>query len=136
MEFHFSILAWKSHGQKNLESNSPWNNKGLVTTWELNNSNNAFPHPWDSCGDAKNNPSASSRRVSMQADGAVFPLQCLYSSPPETVMVPGQHGGMLPYPSNQMVRYLTKQGQRTKGPCLLSSFCSSSWVKFCFVLLF
>lgn len=28
----------------------------------------------------------------MQVDGAVFPLQCLSSSPPKTVMVPGQHG--------------------------------------------
>ena len=39
---------------------------------------------------------------------------------------------VLLYPSNQMVRYLTKQGWRTKGPCLLSSCCYSSWIKFLF----
>ena len=92
MEIHFSILARKSQGQKRLKSYSPWSSKGVDTTWQLNISNNPFPHPWDSCGDTKNNPSASSRKVSMQADGAVFPLQCLSSSPPKTVMIPGQHG--------------------------------------------
>lgn len=39
---------------------------------------------------------------------------------------------VLLYPSNQMVRYLTKQCRRTKGPCFLSSFCYSSWVKYFF----
>ena len=75
-----------------------------------------FPHSWDSCGDAKNNPSASSRRVPMQRDGPVFPLQCLSSSPP--AKQPWSLDGMesvVPSPSNQVVRYMTKQGWRTKG---------------------
>lgn len=52
----------------------------------------------------------------MQRDGPVFLLQCLSSSPP--AKQPWSLEGMesvIPSPSNQVVRYMTKQGWWTKG---------------------
>ena len=133
MEIHFSILAWKSHGQKNLESYSPWSNKGLDTTWQLNNSNNPFPHPWDSCGDAKTTQVLVLERSLCKQMGLYFLCSVFLPVPPKLSWSLDSMESVLLYPSNQMVRYLTKQCWRTKGPCFLSSFCYSSWVKYFFL---
>ena len=42
MATHFSIPAWKSHGQRSLAGYSSWGCKELDTTEQLNNNNMAF----------------------------------------------------------------------------------------------
>ena len=83
MEIHFSILAWKSQGQKRLKSYSPWSSKGVDTTWQLNISNNPFPHPWDSCGDTKTTQVLVLERSLCKQMGLYFLFSVFLPVPPK-----------------------------------------------------